>query len=97
MLKADELRSPRSCINKAAPDEPVFVLRANDPLAAQTVRLWATMAHGVHEDEKRDEAMHLANMMDDWQSRLPKAAPLPMTDVGYIEPGAVIPRTLHRR
>lgn len=76
MLKADELRSPASCLNKATSDEPVFVLRAKDPLAAQTVRLWAAMADGgTHEPEKGREALHLAEQMDAWrEAREPKVA-----------------------
>jgi hypothetical protein len=75
MLKRDELRSQSSCLNKAEPDEPVFVLRAKDPLAAQTVRLWAAMADDVHEPEKRVEAMALAEQMEQWRKeRQPPAA-----------------------
>lgn len=69
MIKRDELRHPTSCLNKAAPDEPVFVLRAKDPLAAQTVRHWATMAQGEHEDHKREEAVKLADEMDQWRAK----------------------------
>lgn len=29
------------CYKDAHPDEPLFILRANDPLAAPLVRLWA--------------------------------------------------------
>lgn len=29
------------CYAAAAPDEPLFILRANDPLAPHLVRLWA--------------------------------------------------------
>jgi hypothetical protein len=69
MLKRDELSNPESCINKAADDEPVFVLRAQDVLAATTVRLWADMAllHGTP-FEKLGEAYGLARLMDDWQA-----------------------------
>lgn len=52
MIKATELSSPSSCLNKAAPDEPLFVLRAKDPVASMAIRHWATMARGYHEDEK---------------------------------------------
>jgi len=31
------------CYNKAGPDEPIFVLRANDPIAHIVVDLWADM------------------------------------------------------
>lgn len=67
MNKQTQLRNPQSCLNRAAHDEPVFVLRAKDPLAAQTVRLWATMAVGTHELGKPDDAMHVAECMDKWR------------------------------
>lgn len=66
MMKRDELCTNTSCFNKAASDEPIFVLRGKDPLAAQTVRLWATMAEGKHEAEKIAEALRLAELMDEW-------------------------------
>lgn len=69
MLKKLELSTPTSCLNKAAPDEPVFVLRAKDALAAMTVRHWITMADGVHEPAKLEEARKLAEVMESWRSR----------------------------
>lgn len=73
MLKRIELASPVSCLNKAAPDEPLFVLRAKDPLAARVVRFWATLAHGVHEETKIDEALAGANEIERWHSmNIPK-------------------------
>lgn len=42
MRKCDELLFPDSCLGKAAPDEPLFVLRSSDPDAPETVREWAT-------------------------------------------------------
>lgn len=81
MDKQQELRQPDSCLNKAAHDEPVFVLRAKDPLAAQAVSLWAAMAHGVHEDKKVQEAVALAKRMDDWRNRnVAEATPLPTVE-----------------
>lgn len=68
-LKKDELANPASCINKAADDEPVFVLRAKDPEAVETVRTWASNARtrGTHEPEKIDEAFQLADQMAAWR------------------------------
>lgn len=74
MRKAEELRSERSCLNKAAPNEPIFVLRGKDPLAAITVRHWATMSEGVHEPEKLAEARALADLMDRWRNPPPELA-----------------------
>lgn len=75
MLKRNELREPNSCLNKAASDEMVFVLRANDPIAAQTVRLWATMADGVHEAEKISTALEAAERMEKWRDVGPVPVP----------------------
>lgn len=69
MLKRDVLKNPNSCLNKAAPDEPVFVLRAKDPLAAQTVRLWAQMNSHEHEHEKAMMAMKEAEEMEMWRKK----------------------------
>jgi hypothetical protein len=69
VIKRDELKSPTSCLNKAGPEEPVFVLRAKDALAAQTVRHWATMAHDEHEPAKLQEALKLADEMDAWRRK----------------------------
>lgn len=67
MLKRLELTDPKSCLNKASPDEPIFTLRAKDPLAAMAVRHWATMAYAAHEPEKLKNAMDTANEMDKWR------------------------------
>ena len=69
MLKKDELATATSCLNKAADNEPIFVLRAKDPHAAVTVRIWAEIASHwrTHEPEKIKEAMDLANSMDRWR------------------------------
>lgn len=79
MIKQKELTSATSCFSKAAADEPLFVLRAKDALAPQTVRLWATMAVGKHEQWKIDEALKLADEMEAWRAKnvLPVAAPTP--------------------
>lgn len=39
--KAETIRNPDSCLNRAEFDEPVFVLRASDPCAALVVEQWA--------------------------------------------------------
>jgi hypothetical protein len=76
MNKADNLRNPASCLNKAEPDEPLFILRAKDPVAAQTVRHWATMSDGNHEAEKIAQALKAADEMDRWRAnRFPSVAP----------------------
>ncbi len=69
MLKKQELSVPNSCLNKAAPSEPIFVIRAKDPLAPMLIRHWATMAEGVHEGEKVMEARSLADEIERWQSQ----------------------------
>ena len=58
------------CLRKAGDDEPIFVLRAQDELAAPTVRAWAAFARarGVS-DEKVIEAETLALSMELWAHR----------------------------
>ncbi len=70
MKKMDELTDPSSCINKAANDEPVFVLRANDPLAAGVVDYWANQAEGsnLHVVYKINTARELAQEMRRWRT-----------------------------
>ncbi len=67
-IKRIELWSPISCLNKAGVDEPIFVLRAKDLVAAMTVRHWATMAVGIHEEQKIREALDLASKMEQWRA-----------------------------
>jgi len=69
MIKKDELATPTSCLNKAASDEPVFVLRAKDLVAPMAVRHWAKMSDGKHEPEKIKSALLLADQMEEWRKR----------------------------
>ena len=69
------------CLKKADPDEPVFVLLARDPLAADLVREWArrylarkmldVQPHGppltAKTRRKAREAMACADAMDGWR------------------------------
>lgn len=70
MTKGNEINNPDSCFNKAAMDEPIFVLRAQDVLAAEIVRQWAQMAimSGTR-TAKIDEALALADAMEAWPMR----------------------------
>lgn len=59
------------CYAKAAPDEPLFTLRAKDPLAPMLVRLWALRAEKAGaEPEKVTEARACADAMDVWRKHL---------------------------
>lgn len=66
----EELENPNSCLNKAADDEPIFVLRAQDLIAPGRVREWAgtAKASGVRK-EKVDEALAVADAMEAWPKR----------------------------
>jgi len=61
------------CLGKAADDEPVFILRAQDKLAAAIVREWAERLYAAApfgtRNEKIDEARRLADAMDRWRTR----------------------------
>mgnify|MGYP001194417691 CR=1 FL=1 len=76
--KAQALLNRASCLNRAGDDEPIFILRAKDPLAAQTVRLWASMAaDGTHSPEKVKQALDVAETMDRWHTNNMPAAGTP--------------------
>jgi len=52
------------------PEEPLFILRAQDCIAGDTVREWATRAYEIGTpEEKVNEAMMLAKEMDQWKPR----------------------------
>lgn len=55
-----------TCLEKAADDEPIFVLRAHDPIAADIVEIWATLASRHHEFEKCERAKKCAYDMRVW-------------------------------
>lgn len=61
-----EVLLPDTCLGKAADDEPIFVLRANDPIAADVVEIWATLASKDHEYEKTVSAKKCAHKMRVW-------------------------------
>ncbi len=67
MKRIDEVNDNNSCLNKAAADEPIFVIRAKDIVGAETVRHWAAIAALRHEPEKIAEARTLADQMDVWR------------------------------
>lgn len=69
MRKIDEIEQPTSCLNKARAEEPLFVLRAKDPEAPDTVRTWANNARtrGTHEPEKIAEAFAAAEAMETYR------------------------------
>jgi hypothetical protein len=67
-----------TCLQKAADDEPIFVLRAQDELAFDLVRLWALRFKRNHEENgtfnvnieaKYNEAIELSNKMAQWPTR----------------------------
>ncbi len=58
------------CFAKAADDEPLFVLRAQDKLAPVLIRLWASLAEmgGLHPAKARDARL-IADEMELWPNR----------------------------
>lgn len=80
MIKRKELKGP-SCFTAAEKDEPLFVLRANDELAPEIVRRWASRYRKTKLKEKAklapaeirrildkyNEAMAIVIEMEDWR------------------------------
>ena len=77
--KLEELENTQSCFSKAALDEPIFVLRAQDMFAPAAVEAWVQAAwqHYTVEletlppslEEKLEEAEALARLMREWPTR----------------------------
>lgn len=59
MLKSQEINDPLSCLNRAEDDEPVFVLRAKDPLATIAVSFWVGQAEGL--------GLHTDRIQEAWE------------------------------
>jgi len=67
MTKNEELANENSPLSKAFPDEPIFVVRAKDPLSFHLVRIWAGLAVNFHERDRIQEALRLAQQMQTWR------------------------------
>ncbi len=86
----DELTAPDSTINKAAADEPVFVLRARDLVASLTVEYWEFCARnrGTPGD-KLERADRQRRAMEAWlEKRLPQptaAGEMPTVRTAHVE------------
>lgn len=64
-----ELGVHTSCLGKAAMDEPVFILRAQDRTSSKTVRQWVQNAKdaGCTNIPKLEEALEWALAAQDWR------------------------------
>jgi hypothetical protein len=58
-----------SCYEKAAPDEPIFVLRAQDATSADTVEYWLSINPQLMHTDKGYEAQACADAMREWQDK----------------------------
>lgn len=57
-------------LKSMAINEPVFVLRARDPIAADIVRYWAWRAQCLHVNyDKVETARQVATKMDNWPTK----------------------------
>jgi hypothetical protein len=71
--KQDEINKfflGEGCLGKAAPDEPLFILRAQDCHAADLVEKWEIWARASGcPNDKVQEAMNIAEAMRQWPTR----------------------------
>jgi hypothetical protein len=69
--KDENASNPKSCWSKAEGDEPVFVLRANDPIAPMAVRIWASLNRQLRGDGvKSCSAWQVACDMEAWYEHM---------------------------
>lgn len=73
MLKSSELKDPSSCLNRAADDEPVFVLLARDGAAPTAIRSWCNerivSGKNTVSDHQIREALAAADRMEQWRAK----------------------------
>lgn len=62
------------CYANAEPDEPIFVLLGRDPMAAELVRIWASMRQlsGEKDEKMIQEARECAEAMDHYANHIRK-------------------------
>lgn len=72
MLKHLELKDPKSCLNKAKDDEPLFVLLGRDPAAPLAIASWINhrIEFGKNHpgDDQITEAIDLMKKMEDYRA-----------------------------
>lgn len=78
--KRDEIDNPKSTLNKASDDEPLFILRGSDPTAVNAINAWLGamstieylhklgLTKGSIPSEKFQGAIQLRDQMQAWQS-----------------------------
>lgn len=68
MLKRDEIADPNSAWNRAADDEPLFIVRGTDPLAPKLIEDWSarSVIDALHEDAKIKAAFRFAQYVRQW-------------------------------
>lgn len=73
MKKRDEMNNGQSTLNKAAPDEPLFILRPTDRNAPAMILHWIQLsaASGVP-NEKLQSAFDQFKEISDWQKDHPE-------------------------
>ncbi len=71
-------RDDDACLAKVGPDEPIFVLRAQDELAPYALRHWIQSAkgRGVTLNKRLEVARELSRMLA-WQKDHPDQVKLP--------------------
>lgn len=71
MRKNDEISIPSSCLNKAKPNERLFVLLARDPAAPFAIRRWVVARCRLGKNDVNDpqvqEALECARLMEEEQ------------------------------
>lgn len=73
MIKREELSNPRSCMSRAADDEPTFVLLGRDKAAPEAILAWAServrIGKNKWSDEQIREAMECVVAMDEFRHK----------------------------
>lgn len=67
--KKENIDNPKSCLNQAHHDEPIFVLRGKDSTAPKVILHWIAKNFEARSKEKLLEAFNCALAMKDWRHK----------------------------
>jgi hypothetical protein len=67
-IKSTHTKLNNPCLQKAADDEPIFVLRASDKSAPQVIGYWIQLNLTASNEKLRD-AVDVAKEMEAWPNR----------------------------
>lgn len=77
LLKKAEIEDSQSCWNRAAQDEPVFILLGRDPAMAPTIQFWADYRIEIGKNQPLDQEIMDARLLAEYVKYRPYRLSVP--------------------